>query len=285
MSPGRLLIAGCGYVGCALARLRLARGDEVFGLRRHPVDLPSGVVPVSADLAVARSLDELPRELDAVVYAASPGGRDDATYRTAYVEGVRNLLSVLERQGQRPKRVILVTSTGVYAQTHGESVDEESPTEPDHFSGRRLLEGEALLAASPFRGVVLRLGGIYGPRRTRLIERVRKGQAVIARGGPRYTNRIHRDDCAGALDHLLELTDPSERYLGVDCEPEDEAVVLRWLAGALGAPEPRVAARGEETERLSGNKRCRNARLVASGYVFVHPSYREGYTATLAQSR
>ena len=285
MTPGRLLIAGCGYVGSALARLRLARGDDVFGLRRHPVDLPSGVVPIAADLAVPRSLDELPRELDTVVYSASPGGRDDATYRTAYVEGLGNLLTVLERQGQRPRCVVLTTSTGVYAQSRGEWVDEDSPTEPEHFSGRRLLEAEALLASGPFRGVALRLAGIYGPRRTRLIERVRKGQAVIARGGPRYTNRIHRDDCAGALDHLLELEDPAPCYIGVDHEPEDEAAVLRWLAGALGAPEPRVAARGEESERRGGNKRCRNARLVASGYRFRYPSYREGYAATLAESR
>lgn len=285
MSPGRLLIAGCGYVGSALALRRLARGDDVFGLRRHPVDLPSGVVPIAADLAVARSLADLPRDLDTVVYCASPAGRDDATYRTAYVEGLRTLLGVLESQGQTPRCVVLTTSTGVYAQSRGEWVDEDSPTEPEHFSGKRLLEAEGLLAAGPFRGVALRLAGIYGPRRTRLIDRVRKGQAAIARGGPRYTNRIHRDDCAGVIDHILELEDPAPCYVGVDDEPADEGVVLRWLAGALGAPEPRVAARGEETSRRSGNKRCRNARLVASGYRFQYPSFREGYAATLAGSR
>jgi len=285
MKPRRLLIAGCGYVGKALAVRRLARGDEVFGLRRHPLDLPRGVVPVEADLAVRRALADLPRELDAVVYCASPGGRDDATYRTAYVEGLRNLLGVLEEQGQRPDRVVLTTSTGVYAQSHGEWVDEDSPTEPDHFSGRRMLEAETLLAEGPFRGIALRLAGIYGPRRTRLIDRVRKGQAAIARGAPRYTNRIHRDDCAGVLDHLLELEAPADRYIGVDDQPEDEAVVLRFLAGAVGAPEPRVAGRGEELERRGGNKRCRNARLVQSGYEFAYPSYREGYAATLSELR
>ena len=179
---------------------------------------------------------------------------------------------------------VLTTSTGVYAQSRGEWVDEESPTEPEHFSGKRLLEAEALLASSPFRGVALRLAGIYGPRRTRLIDRVRKGQAVIARV-PRYTNRIHREDCAGAIDHILELEDPAPCYVGVDDEPAEEAVVLRWLAGALGAPEPRVAGRGEESARRGGNKRCRNDRLVASGYRFQFPTFREGYAATLAELR
>ena len=286
MKPGRLLIAGCGYVGSALAVRRLARGDEVFGVRRNPVGLPRGVVAIGADLAVARTLEELPRQLDAVVYCASPGGRDDATYRTAYVEGLGNLLGLLERRSERPRRVILTTSTAVYAQSRGEWVDEDSPTEPEHFSGRRLLEAEQLLAASPFPGVALRLAGIYGPRRTRLIDRVRAGHAVIARGAPRYTNRIHRDDCAGVIDHLLELEQADSCYVGVDDSPEDEAVVLRFLAGALGSPEPRVAERGEEVEsRRGGNKRCRNTRLLESGYRFQYPSFREGYAAVLAEMR
>jgi nucleoside-diphosphate-sugar epimerase len=281
----RILIAGCGYVGSALARDRVARGDAVWGLRRNPVDLPAGVEPIAADLAVARSLAELPSALDALVYAASPGGRDDAFYRTTYVEGLRNLLAALKTQSQRP-RLIFVSSTAVYGQTRGEWVDETSPTKPSHFSGQRLLEAEALLRDSELPGIVLRLGGIYGPRRTRLVEQVRQGRVSIARGAPQYTNRIHRDDCAGALDHLIDLAEPADCYLGVDHEPEDEAAVLRWLAGVLGASPPRVATSDERREeRRGGNKRCRNARLVASGYTFRYPNYRDGYTAVLAEMR
>lgn len=282
----RILIAGCGYVGSALARELVADSHTVFGLRRHPASVPPGVEPIAADLAVRRSLGELPPELEAVVYAASPGGRDEALYRTTFVNGLRNLLEALDAQQQRPRRVVFVSSTGVYGQTRGEWVDECSATEPADDTGRLLLEGESVLRGGPFPGVVLRLGGIYGPRRTRLVDQVRQGHAVIARGGARYTNRIHRDDCVGAIHHLLRLEDPADVYLGVDHAPEDEAVVLRWLAGALGAPAPRVAGRGEEPPRgRRGNKRCRNDRLVASGYTFRYPTYREGYTALLAEMR
>jgi nucleoside-diphosphate-sugar epimerase len=280
-----VLIAGCGYVGSALARLRIERGDNVFGLRRNPVDLPSGVVPIAADLAVPRSLAELPAALDVVVYAASPGGRDEAFYRTTYVEGLRNLLAALAAQKQKPRLTIFISSTAVYGQSHGEWVDESSPTQPAHFSGQRLLEAEGLLRESGLPGVVLRLGGIYGPRRTRLIDEVRQGRAAIPRGGPHYTNRIHRDDCAGALDHLIGLAQPADCYLGVDSDPEDEAVVLRWLAGVLGASAPRIAGADQRRARGGANKRCRNARLLASGYAFRYPSYREGYAAVLAKSR
>jgi hypothetical protein len=71
----------------------------------------------------------------------------------------------------------------------------------------------------------------------------------------------------------------------VDSDPEDQAVVLRWLAGVLGATPPRIAGADQRRESRGGSKRCRNARLVASGYAFRYPSYRDGYAAVLAEER
>jgi nucleoside-diphosphate-sugar epimerase len=279
----RILIAGCGYVGTALGQLLVTDADSVWGLRRRPDNLPPGIRRLEADLAVSASLRDLPPDLDQVVYAVSPAGRDDALYRAAYVDGLARLLDALHDQGQRLRRIFLVSSTSVYGQAQGEWVDEESPTEPEQFAGRRILEGERLLRDGPWASCVLRLGGIYGPRRTGLIERVRAGRATLAPGPPRYTNRIHRDDCAGALRHLLRLERPENLYLGVDSEPADEATVLRWLAGVLGAPAPRLAPEEEvKSLRARANKRCRNDRLLRSGYAFRYPTFREGYSAVIA---
>jgi len=276
-----VLIAGCGYLGNALGAALLCDAHEVWGLKRRPVGLALGIRPVEADLGLAATLRDLPTGLDFAFYMVSPGGADDALYRAAYVEGLRNFLEALEAQREPPRRLFFVSSTAVYAQRDGEWVDEASPTEPDHFSGRRLLEGERLFLESPFEGTVVRLGGIYGPRRARLIERVRTGSAVYRRKPPQYTNRIHRDDCVGALRHLMELEAPEPLYLGVDCEPADEASVLGWLAGVLGAPLPR-AVESAPRRRGNSNKRCRNERLLGSGYAFSYPTFREGYTAVLA---
>jgi nucleoside-diphosphate-sugar epimerase len=279
----RVLIAGCGYVGCALGERLVAASDTVWGLRRRPLSLPAGVVPIEADLAVARTLRDLPADLDFVVYAASPSGRDDAHYRTAYVEGLSRLLEALERSRQNPRRIFFLSSTAVYEQSKGEWVDEASETTPRHFSGRRLLEAEALLRAAPFAATVLRLGGIYGPGRTRLVEQVRKGQATYRRGPP-YTNRIHRDDCARAIAHLMACGASQPVFLVVDSDPAEEAVVMRWLAGALGAPEPRQAREDPEEGRgARTNKRCRNDLLLGTGYPLLYPSFREGYAAVIRQ--
>ncbi len=276
----RTLIAGCGYVGSALGEQLAADGHEVWGLRRSFSEAPEGVQLLEADLGVPSDLTRLPGVLDFVVYLVSPRGADDALYRAAYVDNLANLLDALAAAGERPRRVVFASSTAVFAQNRGEWVDEESPTEPTHFSGRRLLEGERCVAGSPFPSTVVRFGGIYGPRRTGLVERVRTG---AARCRPRhYTNRIHRDDCVGTIAHLLALERAEELYLAVDSEPATDEAVQSWLAGVLGASLPRPAAAGDAPAR-GGSKRCRNARRLASGYGFRPPTMRHGYRAVLAE--
>lgn len=274
----RVLIAGCGDVGTVLGLDLAGAGHTVYGLRRSPAGLPASIAPVAADLTRPETLAGLPCGVDLVCYAAAAGGFSEAAYRATYVDGVRNLLAALA--GQAVRRFVFVSSTGVYGQVEGEWVDEGSPTEPGGFSGRCLLDGERLVLTGPIPGVVARLGGIYGPGRTRLLDAVRRGEPCVD-SPPRYTNRIHRDDCAGALAHLLELAAPQAVYLGVDHAPAPECEVMDWLAETLGLPcPPRGDGPGGGSPQR-GNKRCRNDRLVASGYRFRYPSYREGYAAVL----
>lgn len=289
----RILVAGCGYVGSELAVRLAADGHAVFGLRRGARPPPDGVEALRADLCDRAGLRAALAEvehggIDAVVYAAAADGADDEAYRRAYVEGLANVVDWADAQGMRPPRVFFTSSTAVYAQADGSWVDEDSPTEPTHFSGVRMLEAERLVAAAG--GIALRLGGIYGPGRTRLVDGVRAGRATLRTGPPRWTNRIHRDDAAGALRHLVLATLSGAAlepvYVGVDDEPADDAAVLRWLAQRLALPEPPNAAEAEAPAGgRGGNKRCRNARLRASGFAFQYPSYREGYGALIDAQR
>jgi len=279
----RVLIAGCGYTGIALAKLLTSEGHSVWGLRRHPEVLPDTIRPLKADLCDPASLVLIPPTLDFVFYTAAAERADDASYQAAYVTGIQNLLNHLSESHQLLRRIFFTSSTAVYAQTGGEWVDEASETLPREFSGRRLLEGEALLLRGPFAATVVRMAGIYGPSRTRLIDQVRRGEAVDQIGAPHYVNRIHRDDCAGVLHHLMRLSSPETLYLGTDSEPVDQAEVFRWLAKRLGATPSPARPRGLSGRDSRSNKRCRNSRLLQSGYSFLYPTFREGYEPILAE--
>lgn len=282
-SPSRILIAGAGYVGTALVKALVADGIEVYALRRR-VDEADGALGTSpqwirADVGDPSSLRDLPPDLDAVVYLVSSGGRSETAYRQAYVEGPGNLLRALGRAPRQP-RFLFASSTAVYGDAGGAWVDEDTPTEPAGFTGRILLEGERLVLDSGPDSRVVRFSGIYGPGRTRLIDRVRSGEARCL-GAADWTNRIHRDDCAGFLRHLLRASSEHRVFLASDDEPADRCDVYRWLARRLGAPEPQVEASEEVSDRRARNKRCRNARLRESGYRLLYPTYREGYAMML----
>lgn len=282
MRMRRVLVAGCGYVGRRLAELLVEEGAEVWGLRRDPSELPEIVRPVAADVTDPATLESLPSGLEAAVYAVSPAGRTEEAYRSAYVTGLRNVLEALDGDDALPDRVVLVTSTGVYGHDDGRWVDEETEPRPPDPTAERMLEGEEL--ASSASGTVLRLGGIYGPGRTRTLRRVLDGEARCP-PADRYANRIHRDDAARALVHLLTLDEPETIYLGVDREPAPLREVYRWIAERGGAPDPCRESLSDETAGASGrrgsNKRCSSDRLVASGFAFLHPTFREGYGALM----
>ncbi|MDE2904837.1 MAG: NAD-dependent epimerase/dehydratase family protein [Acidobacteriota bacterium] len=268
-----VLIAGCGDVGGELARRLLADGYTVYGLRRRTHLLPEGVQPVAGDVSDPLSLQAMPAGIDLLCYTAAADARSAAAYRAAYVDGPRNVLRAVARTSS-PRRVLFASSTRVYPQSAGEWVDEGSSTGGDDPYATLLLEGEAAVRDAAASSVVVRLAGIYGPGRTRLIDRVRAGEPC----GAAWTNRIHRDDSAGVLRHLLRLERPLPLYLAADGEPATQCAVMAWMAERLGLPAPPTADAGDG----SLGKRCRNAHLVASGYEFEYPSFREGYRAVIA---
>ncbi|MGB3741598.1 MAG: SDR family oxidoreductase [Castellaniella sp.] len=269
----RVLVAGCGDVGTRVALLLRDSGAEVWGLRRSDVPLPAGITLLQADLTDARSLRNLPEHIDRVVYLPTPDTRDRPAYRQVFVQGLQNLLQALGRPALQ--RIVFVSSSAVYGEHNGDWVDEDTPAAPLGFNGEVLLEAEQWLAESGRRATVLRLAGLYGPGRTGLFERLRSCRARVRTEPPFWSNRIHVDDAACAIVHILGLPDPATLYLGVDDTPLPIAQLYGEVARRLGVPEP--------TEGLApqgiGSKRLSNARLRASGFVPRWPDSRAGYAA------
>lgn len=270
-----VLIAGCGDLGTE-AGLRFAvAGHRVVGWRRNPQKLPAHIDGVAVDLTAA--LPPIAADTSIVVIATAASERSEAGYRAAYLDAVGNVLDALDRDGVHPDRVIFVSSTAVYGD-HGGWVDERTPAQPTTAAVRVLLEAEELLHSRRPDAIVLRLSGIYGPGRTRLIDRVKGGTARIP-AVEHYTNRIHRDDAAEAIVHLTTRVQSLERvYVGSDDEPVELGEVLGFLAAELGRELPPA----DDHSVSAVAKRCSNALLRGTGFEFAFPSFREGYRAVLA---
>ena len=281
MSGPSVLIAGCGDVGGRLATQLLSLGWEVHGLRRDISRLPAGVIGVAGDLFNEACPATWPvGGVDYLVYCAAATAHDEAGYRAAYVQGLKNVLEWLDDYGQAPERLLFVSSSSVYEQQGGEWVDETSPAKASAYSGRVMLEAEQVALNSGIPASVVRLTGIYGPGRERLLTQVRQGYHV-AIDPPVYGNRIHADDAAGLLAFLLKADDQgvtlADRYIGVDDAPAPLAEVVDWLREYLGVTEWAEDA----SVRRTGSKRCSNARAKALGWEPRYPTYREGYAAIL----
>ncbi|PZR77094.1 MAG: hypothetical protein DLM73_00465 [Chthoniobacterales bacterium] len=264
----RILIAGCGYVGEAAANLFHQRGWEVEGWTASAESaekLATRPYPVRAvdlgNIAPQRAA------FDVVLQCASSGGGDAAEYRRLYLEGARNLIQFF------PKATFFFTSsTSVYPQTGGAMVDECSPAEPTHEKGIILRAAEDLVLAHG--GVVLRLGGIYGPGRSFFLSNFLSGAAVI---GPedRIINQVHRDDIVSAVLLLAErrVECQGEVFNLVDDQPITAREAYGWLSMRLKKPMPPPGIPAAPRKRGESNKRVSNKKLRALGWQPCYPSF------------
>jgi nucleoside-diphosphate-sugar epimerase len=272
----RVLIAGCGDVGNVLAVSLLQDGHVVYGLKRDTSSLPGGVLPIRADLTHPDTLTELPKEIDQLVFMPTPARRDQAAYEAIFVQGLRNLWDGLK---QAPLRTLVVSSTAVYGESSGGIVNEESVANPTGFNGKVLLEMESVAGTYTDKLVVVRISGIYGPGRERLIRMAASSDLKVQQSPPFFTNRIHRDDAAAALKHLMEIEEPEALYVATDDLPAPRFEVVEWLAKAQGKSAPI----GLNDEGAGYGKRVDNQRLRDSGFELMYPDYRSGYGSVLGQ--
>lgn len=270
-----VIIAGCGDLGIATGLRFAAGGRRVVGLRRRAELVPAPIEGRAVDLQ--RDVPTIDDDTDVVVVALAAGSRDVETYRATYVDGLRNVLDGIQASPASP-RLLVVSSTAVFG-GHG-AVDETTPATGGTPTADVLLEAEALLRTRAPEATLVRLSGIYGPGRERLVDQVRSGSARLARtpDGSRMTNRIHRDDAAAALVHLASLDTAPTTVIGTDDEPVRLDTVTRFIADELGVTLPTAteATPPEPAKRLS------NALLRSTGFTFTYPTYREGYRAVIA---
>lgn len=273
-----VLIAGCGWLGTEVARRLIARGDRVTGIRSDAVRAeqlrPLGITPLALDLGQAAA-SQFPSDLDAVLALQAARGDGEAAYRDAYLVANQALLTLVRERGLRA--FVYSGSTGLFGQRDGSEVDEDTPPHPTGPTGSVLAEAEAAILDAATAGLparIVRLSGLYGPGRSWMIDRVRRGLMALGPGDEAWLNACHLDDAAETLIAALDRGRDGAIYHATDEAPLRRRELIGFVAEKLGI----IPAR-QETGPSAGlpNRRIVGTRTRAElGLVCRWPSLREG---------
>ena len=286
------LIIGCGYLGLRVAARWVGQGNTVHAVTRSTATAEQfrqkGLCPIVADVTQPESLEALGKlsHVDTVLFAVGFDRSVGVPIHDVYVDGLKSVLDVLPN---RIERFIYISSTGVYGQTDGSWVDEDSTCEPTRDGGKACLAAEQLLRSSSFaeQTIVLRLAGIYGPDRV-----PRKADLLSNKSFPQtgHLNLIHVADAATTVLAAEQLATPGDTYLVSDGQPvlrSDYYSELKRLLNVHPAEgtEKETPDGSSRKQRARADKKIRSDKFLRELKVQLEfPSYREGLAAILAES-
>jgi nucleoside-diphosphate-sugar epimerase len=216
-SPGKpprtFVVAGAGYTGARVAQ-RLAAHGTVVSLtsKAHNFDFRA------------------PFDVIYLVPPPASGTTDPRIER------------FLEALPAMPGRVVYISTTGVYGDAGGGTVNEDTPPAPATDRARRRLSAETALRAwckqRKIEWVILRVPAIYGPGRLPL-DRLRRGEPVLAESEAGPGNRIHVEDLADICVAAILQPQARDRIYNVgDGDHTTSTAFLSLVAKLAGLPAP-----------------------------------------------
>ena len=281
-----LLIVGCGDIGVRVARA-IGPGWRVLGLTSSPQRLAelraAGIEPLLGNLDAPATLARLAGLADAVLHLAPPPAQGATDRRTE---------ALLQALARRPsvRRLVYVSTSGVYGDCAGARIDETQPLAPATDRARRRVDAEQRVAygrALRVQVTVLRVPGIYAADRPggHPRERLARGTPVLVREDDVHTNHIHADDLARACVKAVHRG-PTQRALHASDDTELRMGDYFDLAADLcGLPRPPRVTRAQAALHLSPmqlsfmseSRRLDNRRLKAElRFALRYPTVADG---------
>ena len=257
----------------------LVRRWRILALVRHrdPALAALGVTQIVGDLDHPETLTRLSGISDAVIHSAPPPAEGKGDPRTG------RLLAQLQRGKSLPRRLIYISTSGVYGDCGGALVAETRTANAKSARAARRVDAEARLRrfgrrlGGLCRVSILRAPGIYAGDRLPL-ERLQRGLPLMRHAEDSHTNHIHADDlgraCIAALSH-----GGSNRVYNIN---DDSALAMgEWfdlLADRFGLPRaPRLPR--EDVRRsvppmqwsfMSESRRLDNTRMKRELRLHLH---------------
>lgn len=282
-----LLIVGCGYVGRPVAAAWLSSGQAVAAVTRGGDSVATleraGIQPVVADWLDSGIQWQIPFQPSCALVAV-PHREDERFGVDTHIVGLQNLMA----RCPELKRLIVLSTTGVYHQHDGGWVDEQSPTEPTRIGPQIALAAERWLRdkCGERLATSLRLAGIYGPGRVPLLAKLRERAPIPV--GEGSLNLIHLDDITSTIVRLLESLPQSPLYVLADGRPVERRQFYLDAARIFQTPEPQFVEASAESSRgarSESNKRINPAKILREYQITLrYPNHLSALQALAAMS-
>ncbi len=230
-------IIGCGWLGLPLGENLKHIGYSVSGSTTSPGKIPllleRGIDPYLVHFepekfTVAQEL----LSCDVLIITIPPGTR-----RPGGTESYQQMAAYFQRKipQSRIRKIILISSTGVYGDTNREVSEADRP-ETDSESGRLLLSVENKFSSIPGKSLsIVRPAGLVGPERHP--GRFFRNKTDIP-NGLTPVNMIHREDVIGIILKLVEQEEASGIFNACSLTHPPKQEFYHCAAKSLGLNAP-----------------------------------------------
>ena len=247
----KLWIIGCGNIGRRVARLYQMQGIQaratVQSKESQQHCLLKGIKAILLNLDNDESKLTINSSQSSLFYFTPPTKMGVLDLR------LKKFLQYLNTQ-KPPKRMVLISTTGVYGDCNGRWVDEKEPLKPLADRAKRRHNAEQQLVMwcenNNTEWVILRVPAIYAKDRLPL-ERLKKGLPLVKIDQSPFTNRIHADDLALICQAAMELSPPNEVYNISDDKPSTMTEYFIAVAAYTGLEEPPQISLEEAKKTMS----------------------------------
>ena len=269
-----LLIIGCGKLGIKIGS-DLRKQFDVIGIKRNTISKFHDFQIICLNI-FDPAFDEILIKINPeyVIYSIAADDQSSSSYQKAYFEGLKISIKSIKKNCPKFKHLFFISSTRVYGQNNHNIMTERTPPEPNDFGGEALYEGELSILESDISASILRLSGIYGEQRTRLIEMAQNHSSWPKEN--RWTNRIFDKDAVNFITFLLNQLQKNiaiePLYLVTDNSPALLYDVLNHIRGLIGLKVIHF-----EPNDLYDGKQLKSLITPKTEFIFNYPTYQDGY--------
>lgn len=279
IKPLKVLIVGCGQLGLSIAVNIDPHIFKLYGLSRSLKKSPPSIEMHQVDILKTDAITFIKSINPAIIiYAVSADTQSVESYQEHYVAGLKKTYAAI-LELDHFNHLFFISSTRVYGQKTTMILTEYDVAEPSDYGGEALMEAETIARQLKSKATILRLSGIYGPRRTRMIQ--------LAQSNPgnwpatnSWSNRIHEEDAARFIIFLMKRILMKESieplYLVTDGVPTKQYDVLTWIRKRL-----QLTADTIEFPIIEGGKQLQSVLLNQNGFTLKYPDFTYGYEAII----